>query len=444
MPSTKISPRRPSFLDHCLITALLVAIVVHAAVIVDLLWPSATYASYFVQISVFLFYLFFPLTRIRLAIQIPAIAIFLFLVLEHVWFCHLSQQPYNFNAVLTYIELLSFLPFYRSGVPISRILKILFILITLYLLFYVVGHNSILSGALGDNRAIHDGDTARGSRLYLAAAFASFVAYYAMTNRRLGFLLRSGAFLIAVYALWLSGFRTFGLIFVIVMLLSLMRLLGGATRLALFGLFCVISGTLLLGFLVPHWNPFNYMSWDGSAFARSLEYRVAMKVVQQHWMWGVGIANTFDAQQIFFRTREYEPLYPSDLGILGPLILFGIPGVVAFVAATYFCIASPLRRDGGSGIRGLQLNCIACGLYGVISPSLMIEQNAVFLSLLFVAQLRAGQLFWWVRFEKLWFEAVPLNYRPVLQSFRAFVSNKGRNKGMPSHYSPPTDGRNSG
>ena len=425
-----------SLVGHVLITALLAAIVVQAANIFDLFWSGATFFAYLVQLLVFLVYLAFPMMRIRLAVMLPALGIIVFLIIEHIRFCHLAESPYNFNALLFYLPLLSFLPLYKSGLPISRITNILFVVSTVYVIIYVVAHDLILSGSLGENRAIHNGDVERGTRLYLAAGFATFIAFYAMTNRKMAWILRAAVFGIAFVAIWLSGFRTLGAIFIAVMLLSSLRLLGIGTRIAFFCLFVVISAVLLAGLFVPQWNPFQSMASDGSAFARSLEYRVAMTVIKQHWLLGSGIASDFGAQQIFFRTKEYEPLYPTDLGILGPFIHFGVVGVIAFLVITYLCMVPMAGRNDGSGFRGLQLNGFLCGLMGVISPSLLLDPNALFLSILLVARLREGPLFRPIPFKKLWFEALPVRYGMALGGLRSAFGRGASKDHAANHYSP--------
>ncbi len=426
-----------SLSSHVLITALLAAILVQAANIFDVFWPGATYFAYLVQALIFLIYLVFPMTRIRLAVMLPAFGTILFLVIEHIRFCHIAERPYNFNALLFYLPLLSFVPLYKSGLPASRITSILFVLSTIYVAVYVVAHDLILSGGLGDNRAIRNGDFERGARLYLAAGFATFMAFYTITNRRMAFLLRVAIFALAVAAVWLSGFRTLGSIFIVIMLLYSLRLLGTPTRIALFGVFLAISGGLLLGLIIPQWNPFQSMSSDGSAFARALEYDVAMKVIKEHLILGVGIASDFEAQQAVFRTREYEPLYPTDLGILGPFIHFGIVGVVAFLIITYVCMVPMPGKNDGSGFRGLQLNGLLCGLMGVISPSLLLDPNALFLSILLVARLREGPLVRPIRFERVWFEALPQRYGLALASLRSLFRRRSTHDQIATHYSPP-------
>lgn len=434
-------PGSPSLFDLTMIVLLLAAIVIQAATIFDLFWPQATFASYIVQLLVFLFYLVFPLPRVRLAVVIPAVAIILFLIFEHILFARLAEQPYNFNAILQYFPLLSFLPLYRSRVSITTILKVLFAVSTIYMLIYVAGHNLILSGALGENRSIHDGDTERGARLYLASGFASFVVYYALTSYQTPFLRRALIFFLATYAIWLSGFRTFGLLFLAIMLLSSIRLLGLGTRIALFSFFLLISGVLLAGLAIPGWNPFQWMSWDGSAYARSLEYDIAVESIHRHWIFGIGLPGSFGDLQTFLRTPEYEPLYATDLGVIGPLILFGIPGTIAFLMATYFCVIPSLGRNDGSGYRGLQLNGILCAMMGVISPSLLLEQNALFFSILLVAWVREGPLLRPLPTEKLWFEAIPLDHKPLWQSITGRFTKADPDIRKGSHYEPPKDTR---
>ncbi|MES1984306.1 MAG: O-antigen ligase family protein [Pseudomonadota bacterium] len=430
--------RRSPLFNNIMITALLSAIVIQSAMIFDLFWPAATYVGYWIQAAVFLFYLILPLSRIRPSVVGSAIIILLFLIVEHIRFCVMADESYNFNSLLFYLPFLSFLPLYKSGVSINTIAKILFWICVIYIFTYVVGYDRILSGSLGDNRAIKDGDFARGARLYLATVFAAFVAFYSVTNKSIPIVVRAIIFVIAFYALVLSGSRTYGVIFMLVLVLSSIRLFGMATRVLLFSIVMIICGLVMLGLLVPGWNPFAQMSSDGSGFARSLEYEVAMRVIKDHWFLGVGIANNFDAQQIFFKTREYLPLYPSDLGILGPLILFGIPGLLVFIAATYLCMVPSLGRHDGSGFRGVQLTAFTCAAFGVISPSLLLEPNAVFLMMLIVARLRDGPLFRVFQFEKLWFEAVSTDQGTVMQRVMAVVSIRHRRIYGADHYTPLT------
>jgi hypothetical protein len=426
--------RPSSRFSRVLVACLLIAITVQAATIFDIFWSQATYFSYVVQIVVFVTFLVYPLFRMNVPIFLSAIGIIAFLAAEHVVFCRMAGQPYNFNAILMYIPLISFFSLYRSGCSLRYILNTLAIVVTVYLAVYLIGYDWLINS--GASRSVHAGDASRGVRLLLATGFASFLAFYAIAASGRPLALRSVMFLMAVAALYLSGSRMFGMLFLVILALSTLRLLGFGVRLLLFGLFALICGVLLLGFVLPDWNPFGYMAWDGSAYARSLEYRYALLWSSRTWMFGVGIPGTFAQLQTFLKTPLYEPLYATDLGVMGPLFVFGIPGLIAFLAATYFSIVPVIGGREGPEFRSMRLNGILCGMFGVLSPSLLLEQNALFLSILIVAAARGGaRTRSTVTDTRLWVVAQPIYPGVVMPLLRKLIRRGPGGQGA-SHYGP--------
>jgi hypothetical protein len=365
---------------------LLVANLVAAARIFDTFWSNASRLSFAVQGLVIGYFLVVAVRRGDWRLVAAAVAVAAYFVFAHFLFVFQSGTAVNLNAIAVYLPLLAFVPFYEADVPIGQILRVWVIATAVYLLVYVLANGRLASGAEMSS-ALLENHNQSGKRVFLAAAHASFVAFYGLKVRQLHPALRVALIALAVCALWMSGSRTFLLVFGMVFLIGAA---GGMTRLvriALFSLVMAVAATLLAGLLWPSWNPFDYMIWDDSAYYRGHEYAAAMRAIVRHPLLGAGISGVFGDLQHYFGTARYEPLFGSDLGVLGPLIDFGVLGLAAFVGALYFALV-PEAPSHRLDVHALKLTCITCAVNGMISPILLFDPGASFLMMLIAIWLR--------------------------------------------------------
>ncbi|MGE4324403.1 MAG: hypothetical protein AB7E60_15420 [Sphingobium sp.] len=369
-----------------------------SSVIAALFWEPANIVSLSVlALSVGLF-LPFCLTsqRYQPAFWLGA-ALLAALVLAHVGFVRKSGTPMNLNMILSYFPGLIFIPLLRSKVSIDRSLRYLVWLSAAYILFYVLGYDRIVMAATeAGSNVVKGGDLDRGVRLFFAPAFAAFLFFFMLEWRRGNLLVRLAFMAAAVAALWISDYRTFMAIFVLIAALRLLRLLNPLTRLLIFAVVAGGYGMLLAGLYLPDWEPFALFDDDGSGFARLLAYRHITPFLQDHWLLGVGIAGSNASLQHYLHTPTHYSVYPTDLGPIGPLFVFGIGGLLLYVLLTYLMIVKrlPYRIAALWPERAaLHLTAMVCGIAGIISPSFLLETNS-FIPALMIAgwlQLRRVQ-----------------------------------------------------
>jgi hypothetical protein len=382
-----VSQRRDRPAAMIAIAAFFTALLIESAQIFDLVFPHISRRCFFVMLIIVAYYLRPPWKKADLPMVLAGMGALVFVIIEHAIFVLSTGWQSNFSAVASFLPLIGFVPVYRSQCSLATTLRIFLALMIIYLFIYVVGFQFFTTTDFGITRIIHN-DSGRGLRLFLMASFASYVAFYSMSDTKLHFAARIALIFVALIALYLSGYRTFMICFLLVAGLSVARLTGLATRLVLFAVVVIVSAVLLWGIVFPGWNPFVYFGSDNSASARADEYSLAQYVLTKHWFLGIGIASDFQAQQTFVGSPTYKPLYPSDLGSVGALLMFGIPGFIAFIAMTFFSMMAPIQERGTPELRALRLNGIVCGVIGVISPSIILEANAIFFALIFAAWLR--------------------------------------------------------
>jgi hypothetical protein len=372
-----------------LLGLLLVANLVAAARIFDTFWSNASRLSFVVQGLVIGYFLLVAVRRGDWRIVAAAVAVAIYFVFAHFLFVFQSGTAVNLNAIAIYLPLLAFVPFYEADIPIGQIMRVWVMVTAVYLLVYVFANGRLTSGAEASSALLLNHNQS-GKRVFLAAAHASFVAFYGLRVRHLHPGLRVALIALAVCALWMSGSRTFLLVFGMVFMIGAAGQMTRFVRIALFVLVMSVAAMLLAGLLWPGWNPFDYMIWDDSAYYRGHEYAVAMREIVRHPLLGVGISGVAVDLQHYFGTARFEPLFGSDLGALGPLIDFGLIGLAAFVCALYFALV-PETPSHRFDVDALKLTCITCAVNGVISPILLFDPGASFLMLLIAIWLRRNR-----------------------------------------------------
>jgi len=381
--------RRPGGMAMRIVMFLvLLATVLKASGLGELIGPQTDVIALSVLVAAVAIFLPLCLSGERyLPAFVVAVGVLAMFALAHVNFVRLSGSALNFNAILAYFPALIFLPLARSRVSIDRSLRYLVWISAAYILFYTLGHGAIetLAQASGAH-ILKAGDYERGARLLFAPAFAAFLFFFMMEWRRGNLLLRVMMMGLSVAALWLSNYRTFLVIFLLVVVMRAARLLNPMARWLIFGVVVAAYGALLAGLVLPDWEPFAYFVDDASGFARLLAYRHITPFVLDHWLTGVGVAGSNLALQSYLRVPTFYSVYPTDLGPIGPLFVFGVGGLLLYIVLTWVMIVQrlPIRFGSTHPERmALHMTAMVCGIQGVISPSFMIENNSLFLAFMF-------------------------------------------------------------
>ncbi|WP_336966221.1 hypothetical protein [Sphingobium aquiterrae] len=375
------------FLAKPMILLLYASMILHSAGIFEVFWPGAAFFGLLGMSIAITAGLFLCVVNRTPVTALWALMIIGFFALQNFVFSVHSGARMNLNALIGYLPLVSFVLIRQRVVSIHFLMRSLAFFTVLYLATYVFLYDYLVHLTPAENPALLVGDDIRGARLRLVLELASFIVFYATLARRMNILYRLLALGLGIAALWLSGSRTFQALFVLVYLLAMFKLLGVGARTFLFMLFCGVGATILSGMFIA-WNPMALFSGDNSGLARATEYGYAIQALQRHWFTGVGLWNDFGTFQEYLRTPKYNPLFPSDLGILGPYIVLGLPGLLIYILATWFCIVPRLRHLSTPGLRALRLNCVLCGTYGIISPAIFLESQTFFLAMLIGLALR--------------------------------------------------------
>lgn len=294
-----------------------------------------------------------------------------------------SHFETNLNAIFAYFPLVTFVLFMRQEAPIDRTLTLLFWISAAYVAIYALAFPFLLSTAIEQGVQVSGlQDVERGARLAFAPGFAAFVFFYAWRRRSLNPLLRIAIMILPIVAILLSKYRTFLAIFLLIALFQGLRLMNPLTRLVLFGI--TLAGYLLIlsGLFIPDWEPFGYFADDNSGFARLLQYRHILPFLKSYWLEGVGVSSSTLVFETYMRVPTTFAVYPTDLGPVGVLLVFGLPGLLVYFLMTYLMIVPAIPPPVTAARQALQLTCIVLGVQGIISPSFMMEGNALFFALL--------------------------------------------------------------
>jgi O-antigen ligase len=366
---------------------LLLANAMQAGKIFALFLPTASQIALAVQLLIAAICILVAIRRGHGWIIVAAGALIAYLASAHVIFVANSDSKYNFNTILTYVPLLSFVAFYEFNCSIRRIIRIYVVIAALYVAFYIILNSIVLSGNIGRGSIILDSHNEDSSRVYFAGIYGAFLAFYALRAQQLHTGLRILLLAMVVYAFWLSGTRALFFAMSIVFIVAAFRQMNFTVRMGLLAITMALMGSMLVGVFFPSWNPLLFFSTDSSAYYRAREYYTAMSTIRAHWFLGVGTPSDFQALQTYLDTPRYEPLYASDLGPIAAFFEFGIIGLAAYLVAVIFCLTVELtNRDAEQ--QALQLTCITCALYAAFSPLILLEAGAMFVMLLIAAWLR--------------------------------------------------------
>lgn len=385
-----------------------VANLVHAIRIADLFWANASRVAYAIEAAVAIGYAVVAVQRGRAGVAAAAALILLFLAGQHLLFTDRSGAPVNFNVLFNYMPLFGFVVFSESRLSIATFARILLVVSAIYTFLYLVGAPYLEAHFPRDNRTLLPDHEGSGVRVYFVGAYAMFAVFAALRMRRMPPLLRGALIVGGISAVLLSDSRTFLALSILTLGLAVTTNMSRPLRLLLAAGIYGAMVVMLLGVFVPDWNPFGFFN-DQSALTRKTEYTAVVQVIRDHWVSGVGLPTDTAALQTYLRTPRYEPVFGSDLGILGPWFDFGLIGLFAFFLAVWVvCLTPSLSRQGE--VQAIQLLAITCALDGMISPMLLYEPTVIFFMLLIGNIIR---LLRWRRMagEKPTLRDYPLSFR---------------------------------
>jgi hypothetical protein len=230
---------------------------------------------------------------------------------------------------------------WRHGDP-QRFLRAIYLITTVYAVVYVLLWVGLTAGVitLPEEAKIltaADAGSGRGARLVLANAFATYglaVAVVAMNRRPnvrdgLCVILFATCFYLAqsrvIAALVLAVMTAYTIIRLPRPRLPSPKIFQGAA----FAVFVAGLTASIYVAVTPGVNPFSGDRYNLSAWARSEEIIIAQRLIPEHAWLGIGIPNGI---------RAYAPIsdvsffYPSDIGLVGVLVSYGIPGLMLYFA----------------------------------------------------------------------------------------------------------------
>jgi len=230
----------------------------------------------------------------------------------------------------------------------GRLMKHFYFVCCAYTVFYVLASVAIKLGAVdiaGTHAIAGADDFGRGPRLHPAIAALIFGTTYAVIR----WARRPNVWDLLLIALFLAAWiatqsrlitALAALVIAGYMLAPHIRMI---SRAALYVFLAIFAYSLALAFY-PEINPFTYFS-DTSAVVRINSIHIVANSMRYYWLHGAGIA---------FGVDGYLPLsgityfFPGDIGILGILYIYGIPGAFAYLAICYLaCTADPRMASRG-------------------------------------------------------------------------------------------------
>lgn len=219
----------------------------------------------------------------------------------------------------------------------QALLRAIYVIAIVYAVVYLLIWAGLVTGAISLPKEAKillaaDAGSNRGARIILSNTFATYgmaVAVVGM-NRRPN--VRAGICLILfATCFYLAQSRVIAALVVMGMIaytairLPRPKVVQGAA-------FAIFSAGLIASIYVavtPGVNPFSDDRYNLSQWARSEEILIAQRLIPQHAWLGIGIPNGI---------RAYAPLsdvnffYPADIGLVGVLVSYGIPGLMLYFA----------------------------------------------------------------------------------------------------------------
>ena len=256
-----------------------------------------------------------------------------------------SGMPYNFNAALTLATMVLCLVFYENRMSVRDNIKIIFICHLTYCILYLALYNFNIEST---SEAVLSADEIRGERVFLMGAAAAFVLFSGLNLIKYHLPFAFFCIIVSLMAIYYASSRVFSavlFVFVVKYLieLSLPRLRSFLSW-AVSAVFLLLCLTILAGYAINTWNPYNIIAWDGSGLARYYQFEYAQKYFKEMWLLGMGIPASHEDLQNFVNPNR--PFYTSDLGIAGNMLTFGVLFGVALMIVTLLCVAAVPTEAG--------------------------------------------------------------------------------------------------
>jgi hypothetical protein len=319
------------------------------------------------------------------------LGILLFFVLYMFVFSIKSGREINWNAMAQTYGLLGFIVFYEIGKRqlFPRLLRVMYFMLTIYLVWYVVKAILYYAGLIDVIEppeiytVLHDQE--RGQRLFLAGALATFVWTYALTHMQERFTLGHFlAFALAVSASALSISRVFLAVNLAVFLLYFFTRNIRLVSIATFAMYILVALYLMTGIFDTSINPFDISSTDTTTLYRKYEYDVMVTHIHEDPVIGIGLYDS-NAGISYYVGRML--FFPSDIGIIGVWMMFGLIGVLllGFLPAYICCFPRASIHNTGmsnADLRTLSLTGCCIGLYASTSMNMINGPDSLIFSLI--------------------------------------------------------------
>ncbi len=361
---------------------LLAALTCYGARIFNVTFGPLQRICLLLQLGVFLWSVTVAISRGHVGVAVAGVSTVTYVLFSHGLFCYISGGRPDFNAMAAFLPVVAFVFFSESRVRMETIGRILAWISVFYAALYVGTHDLLIHMNTDAVGGVLAADGSRAQRLFLAAAWPAYAAFYFALDRKFPTPVRIVCVAIAMAAMLISGSRGFTAMFIIIFALQLAGLTGMMLRVAIFSSFLIALAALLTGLLFTQWNPYALMASDSSASYRASEFLRAIHAIHSYWPLGIGLPDQPQALSHFLRTARYEVIYPSDLGPLGILLMLGVPGLMLCVALVYFCTIGSASRASSVAVRAVQSTCLLMAAIAWLSPMLMIEPASVFVGIL--------------------------------------------------------------
>lgn len=346
------------------------------------------------QLAVILLYAVVAITRGHAVPLLFAGGVAGCLLLSTILFHEIAGGEINFNAALSYLLILGFLPFCETRLPLGLVLRIMLIVAGAYVLIYVLCNQLIIANVANQPRLVLESDGARDRRVLLAFQWALFIFLTGLFIVRDRSWLGGGMMLFGAAAIYLSNSRMLTALAVPVALAAVIGMVEPKSRKPLAWGIAVIYVLLALvtlwGYADPNWNAYGLLTGDNSGNARFLEFQDAVTTIKGHELFGIGIAPTPDDLHYFIRPTR--PFFAADLGTAGIFFQFGLVGALIFMAYSVLCIVSiPDEGTGQTPVsRALTYATIHAGFAGFFATSLFGASGTMFGALTFGLWLKGG------------------------------------------------------
>lgn len=346
------------------------------------------------QLAVIAFYAVVAFRRGHIVPLLIAVFVAGYMLLSTIVFRELAGGKINFNATLSYLLILCFLPFCETRLPLGLLLRIMLTVAASYLVIYVLLNNVIIANVVNEPRLVLESDGERDRRVLLAFQWALFpllTGMFMMRDRALPALALIG---FGATAIFLSNSRMLTALAVPIVLTALIGMYAPRSRKplawCLAAAFLMLSLIILWGYADHNWNAYGFIARDASGTARFLEFQDAVTAIRGHELFGIGIAPTPDDLHYFIRPTR--PFFAADLGTAGVFFQFGLIGAVLFMAYTVLCMVAIPADDASQTpvSRALTYATMHAGLAGFFATSLFGGSGNVFGALTIGLWLKGG------------------------------------------------------